>query len=296
MIPLTEQVHLIPSKTRGCFPFAHSFLVRGETTALIDTGAGPEIMAAVNRAYRPDLIINTHGHPDHIAGNALFPQSRLAAPFEGRETHGRQDLMAPRLMEPGPLEAIWKNFVTATLGFEDREPDELFYDGKVFDLGRTRLTALHTPGHCLDHYCFFEERTGLLLLADLDLSPFGPWYGHRESDIGQTLQSLDNLARLRPALAVSSHEEPIEEGFGERLRAYGEIIDLRDQRILALLGRGADLPALVQASPIYGGHPFIPDLIRYWEKQMIQKHLVRLEERGLIKAEGETWLTCCAVE
>ena len=209
---MSERVFLIPSKTRGSFPFAHSVLIKDQITALIDTGAGPEIMARVNREYKPDLVINTHVHPDHIAGNWVFTQSQLHAPFEGRATHGRKDLMAPRLMEPGPLEAVWKEFVTRTLGFRDRAPDELYYNGKVFDLGQTKLTALHTPGHCLDHYCFFEERAGLLLLADLDLSPFGPWYGHSESDIGQTLESLDNLARLRPTLAVSSHEEPIRGG------------------------------------------------------------------------------------
>jgi endoribonuclease LACTB2 len=197
--------------------------------------------------------------------------------------------MAPRLAEPGPLEEVWKEFVTKTMSFSDRAPDEFYYDGKVFDLGRTRLTALHTPGHCLDHYCFFEDKTGLLLLADLDLSDFGPWYGHRESDIGQTLASLENLGGLNPTLAASSHEEPLKEGFRGRLNTYTEHILTRDKRILELVKRGSDLAAMVEASPIYGGSPFIPELIRYWEEQMIRKHLARLEQTGLIAAEGKQW-------
>ena len=206
-------------------------------------------MAALNKAFCPDLVINSHIHPDHIAGNALFPQSRLLTPIEGRESHGRKDLMAPRLTEPGPLEKIWKDFVTETMGFRDRTPDGFFSHGEVLDLGRTRLTAVHTPGHCLDHYCFFEERTGLLLLADLDLSGFGPWYGHRESDIDQTLESLDLLAGLDPALAASSHEDPVPDWFLERLRSYKDQIRRRDERIVELIRGGAALAGLVQASP-----------------------------------------------
>jgi len=59
------------------------------------------------------------------------------------------------------------------MGFKEKAPSESFVDGHEFDFVHLRLQALHTLGHTRDHTCFFDPHNGILLSADLDLTPFG---------------------------------------------------------------------------------------------------------------------------
>jgi glyoxylase-like metal-dependent hydrolase (beta-lactamase superfamily II) len=49
-----------------------------------------------------------------------------------------------------------------------------FNDGEIIDFGHVKLQVVHTPGHTPGHCAFYEEKTGLLFSADIDLSGFGP--------------------------------------------------------------------------------------------------------------------------
>ena len=289
LFPLTDRLFLVQGASEGRFPFSHSFLVLDEVSALIDTGTGPEVLTAVREKYRPQLIVNSHCHPDHCAGNHLFPKAVLHVPQEGWETFGQKELLAPRLTEPGRLAREWQEFVTETMFFSDRAPDRTFSQGQVLDLGRTKLRALHTPGHTEDHYSLFEERTGLLLCFDLDPTGLLLWYGHRESDLARTRASLKRLQALSPGILVSSHFPPERGVTPEMLSGWETVLDKREEKILGLLARPADLEELTAASPIYGSYRIAPNLARYWESQMILKHLDELKEKGLIRDEGERW-------
>lgn len=289
LIPLTDHIFLLPGENKGRFPSSHSFLVRDEITILIDTGCGLERVRAAGAEFRPDLIINSHCHPDHSAGNFLLPEITLITPWEGRASHGRLDRLAPRLAAPGDLAEKWKKFATSTMGIQNRPPDEHYRDGHVFDLGRTKLRAILTPGHTVDHYCLFEERSGLLLSFDLDLTRYGPWYGHRESNLADFRASIDRVRALAPQVVASSHRNPIDDGIDDQWESYLAIIDHRAEAILALLAEPRSLSELVERAPIYGGFPYAPDMLRYWEGQMILKHLEELAGAGLVGESGGRW-------
>jgi len=72
-------------------------------------------------------IINTHGHPDHVAGNALM-----------KEATG-----APILIHESNPEHV--------------QADRKLRDGEVIQVGTLKLVVLHTPGHTPD---------GISLLGD----------------------------------------------------------------------------------------------------------------------------------
>lgn len=280
---VTENISVVIGENRGRFPKSHAILIRGDRTALIDTGCGIGILKKVRDAFPIDLLVNSHSHPDHSAGNWLFPAIPLYGPIQSAATHGRISPLSERFTEPGALARSWVRFVASVLDFRDRPPTHFFGEGDRFDFGGLALQAVHTPGHTIDHYCFWEPDRRILFGFDLDLTPFGPWYGHRESDLADLRHSIRRMRDLNPEIVVSSHREVIRENIREEIDRFEGVLARREQTLLALLTKPAALEDLVRARPFYGRYPYAPDLLEYWEGRMIEKHLAELCVRGAVR-------------
>jgi len=104
---------------------------------LIDPSYSPEI--CVQRATEQGLtvshIINTHGHSDHINGNAK----------------AHELTKAPIAAHPD----------------SPAMPDVQLKDGGELKVGALTLQFLYTPGHCEDHLVVFEKTHALLITGDL---------------------------------------------------------------------------------------------------------------------------------
>lgn len=286
-IPLTENLSLIKGNNRGRFPMSHVFLVQDKVSALIDTGCGLDLLDRIRNAFRIDLIINSHAHPDHSPGNWLFPDVPLYSPVMGAESHGRLEPLSRRFFGPGPLADHWQHWIRQVTGFQDREPTHYFDHGHVFDFGNLRLHAVHTPGHTGDHFCLFEPEKRLLLSFDMDLTPFGPWYGNLESSLSEVRESLRHIRGLDPLIVASSHAEVVSERVAESFDAFGSVMDIRNDAIKALLQRPSTRKELLKAAPIYRHHPFEPELLQFFEARMVDLHLEELIVQGVVQTDGE---------
>jgi len=285
--PIIPGLFLVPGANRGRFPHSHSFFVDGETTALIDVGCGPAVLEALLRVQRLDLAIISHSHVDHCGGLWRLPGTPVISPEQHADKFWRLEPLADRFFGPGPLADAWIQAVKMMVDARDAPAGSHYGDGHIFDFGRVRLQAIHAPGHLDDHYIFFEPRHGLVLLFDIDLTSFGPWYGNPESDIDLFLASIEKARALRPALVASSHKGIVRDDIDQHLRRFAQVFDRRDERLRELLRTARTIDELVDAGPIYGRETLGNPIVRLSERRMIEKHLLRLERRGQVRRDGD---------
>jgi len=293
---IAPRIFLVRGENQGQFPFSHSILIRDKVTALIDTGCGIERLERVKEQYAPDLVINSHAHPDHIPGNWVFRDLPLLVPRQSFHYTGRIDLVSERFTESKELARQWREYVREATDFRDALPTDHYDEGHRFRFGSVELMALHCPGHTWDSYCFLEPNLRIAFTFDMDLSPFGPWYGHPDSEISDFEASLERVRALKPRLIVTSHMGIIVEDMEARWDAYADVIPQRERRILSFLSEERTMEEMIGAPLIYNSYPFAPELLRRWEENMLRKHLHRLEERGLVKKTEKGYMRAAAGE
>ncbi|WP_122627001.1 MBL fold metallo-hydrolase [Lucifera butyrica] len=105
----------------------------GNAAQILDILAGQKLQVK--------LIINTHGHVDHIAANG-----------EVQNATGAAVLIHPR--DAGMLTNPQQNLSSFIGGEVVLKPaDRLINDGDIIPVGNTELTVLHTPGHTPGGIC-----------------------------------------------------------------------------------------------------------------------------------------------
>ncbi len=131
---IADGVFLVSGAGGGRFPFSHSVLLLGRVRALIDAGCGAETLSRIQKQYAPDLVLLSHGHPDHCSGGGIFSSGQIWAPQESRESTGRLARMAERFISR-PLQDEWMDFMRREIGFREFTPGHAYRGGEAFDLG-----------------------------------------------------------------------------------------------------------------------------------------------------------------
>ncbi len=110
----------------------------GNAVAVIDPGEPTPLEIALSELHiTPTMILNTHHHADHIAGNR-----QLKRKYE-----------CPVI---GPAADI------------KRMPDldQGMKEGDIIPFGEDRLRVIETPGHTSGHICFYAEKSHVLFAGD----------------------------------------------------------------------------------------------------------------------------------
>lgn len=279
---------LVGEKT-GKYPDGNSVLVRGrDATVLIDPSQSAGRRAA--ELGTVDQILLSHVHEDHVAGLHAFPQARVAA--------HRADLPGVQAVDgllaiygytqPALLDAM-REWVVTAFHYVARPDAAPYDDGAVFDLGGTRIRAIHLPGHTRGHSALLVEPEGVLFLGDIDLTGFGPYYGDAWSDLADFERSLARVAEIEARVRVSFHHAGViddADEFRTRLTRFAGRIAEREAALLAFLDEPRTMAELVAHRFLYPAHAQLP-FIDAVEERSIAQHLARLTAAGAVEACGD---------
>ncbi len=274
---LIPKLFFVSGEQGGRFPNSNGLMLDTELKVLVDAGFGRAPREAIMAGRNVDLIINTHFHLDHAYGNRFFPQAKIWA----------HTLDAPALRSPEQFKEFtgfpWASENVNPLYFPEgpccREVNRELEDEEILDFGDVVLQVIHTPGHTPGHISLYEPTARILFSGDIDLSPFGPWYGNLRSDLEEFAGSIRRLIDLEPKMIATSHSGIITDDIPERLRKYSEKLNLRDEQILQHLRVPKTKAELLDMKIIYSRYPEPQWLYRFFEETMLEKHLQSLLKR-----------------
>ena|SRR5438132_3075828 len=215
--------------------------------AVVDPGMpGPLTWRTLGRRLRQlgvplrhvHTVIVTHSHPDHFgtagrlareAGAELVTQSAFRTFRPGRNRPDQHDAGAPSTAgnpfamvpwggpPPRPPRSRMMMFRLLRLAgqFVVPQPTSRLADGDTIKLAGREWTALHTPGHTLDHLCLHDPEEGLLLSGDHVLPTITPHIagiGTGPDPLSSYLASLRRVVQLDDVRRVlPAHGHPFDD-------------------------------------------------------------------------------------
>lgn len=143
-------------------PFAENTYIAwrdgSQQCVVIDPGTEPEavLQFLTEQGLTPAAILNTHGHSDHIAGNADLKAAYPDAPL----IIGVGD--APMLQDPDLN-------LSRPFGFEILSPpaDDVLRDGDTLSFAGITLDIREIPGHSPGHIVFVVRDEGIVFGGDV---------------------------------------------------------------------------------------------------------------------------------
>lgn len=253
-----------PSLMTG--PGTNTYIVGQQELAIIDPGpdieSHMEAIVAACAGAEVRWIMATHTHPDHSPGAAILAE-RLGAEVVGAvlDNDGHQDTSFAPLKQ---------------LQHEQR-----------FSAENYTLTAIYTPGHVANHFCFWLEQEQILFTGDHIMQGTTVVVIPPSGDMADYLASLSKLiplglSRLAPAHGhIMTNAEAVVQGIiDHRMK--------RERKVVESMGQLGKCSLDTLAAKAYDD--VAPELLSI-AKIALWAHLLKLEKDGRAEKHAEQhWL------
>jgi glyoxylase-like metal-dependent hydrolase (beta-lactamase superfamily II) len=194
----------------------NSFLIVGETKDLLyDTGMGiGSIKDAIAEARRSEglpqreaMVLNSHGHLDHIGGNYEFDQIvayehswRTRKLIEGIPAGVDQWVGYYEELTPPPHPS--QSYSARTMSVRPIDEDKIRYihEGDVIDLGNRKFKVILSRSHTEDSVILYDAENRILFTGDVFVP--GEFY---VLDFEELFKDLGMLADLDVAYHYNTH-------------------------------------------------------------------------------------------
>jgi len=159
-------------------------------TLIVDPGEDGEhvIKEIESGAFIPEMLVNTHGHYDHILSDELI-RKRFSIPLAA---HKDELLM---LADPKKNGSAFYGIPAAV-----NAPEIMLEDGQKVELSFVSFTVIHTPGHTKGGICLLFD--GFIITGD---TLFAGTIGRTDfpySSYEDMMSSLEKIKRLEPSLEI----------------------------------------------------------------------------------------------
>ncbi len=146
--PVQENTYLLYDETKACIIIDAGCYTSQEQDALLHF--------IEQKSLSVKRILNTHGHFDHVFGNAFLAKHFGLLP----EGHQADEVFIDT------MESYTKAF-GFTQGVFPQKMGGYLSEGDKIVFGNTELIAIHVPGHSPGSLCYYCEKDGVLFSGDV---------------------------------------------------------------------------------------------------------------------------------